>query len=362
MERYGDTNTTRILNPREKCQIEAIKTKEEFDKIIEDNPKITVTELAILLNINEAYMAKVLRKYGHVDVINKYNGVSSIEMSLRNFIETFGYEIETSNRTILNGKELDIYIPELKIAFEFNDNYWHSDLFKDKKYHQNKSLECRQKGIRLIHIYEYEWKDPEIKQKLKNLISNILEKNKNKIYARNTYIKSIDVTLEKEFLNNYHLQGYTASSVKLGCFDKKTDELLGVMTFGTPRFSTDTEYEIIRLCWKSNITVLGGTEKLFNYFINKYKVNSIGTYADLNKFTGTVYTRLGFEDNGVSDPGYMWVSKEGDEVLPRYKTQKHKLLKLGLGGYGRTEDEIMKTIGYYKIYNSGNLRYTWNKK
>ena len=75
---------------------------------------------------------------------------------------------------LLNGKELDIYIPEKHIAIEFNGNYWHSSELKDIHYHQEKSLNCLKLGIRLIHIYEYEWvNDKEnIKLFLKNTILN----------------------------------------------------------------------------------------------------------------------------------------------------------------------------------------------
>lgn len=359
LERYGDTNTTRINNPREDWQREALESKEAFDKIINNNPNITVTDLAIILGINEAYTTKILRKYGHEDIINEYNGVSSIEISLRNFIESFGYEIETSNRKILKGKELDIYIPELNLAFEFNGDFWHSHLFKDKNYHQEKSMKCSKENIRLIHIFEYEWRKQETREKIEQYISNILSKENKIVYARNTIIKNIDSTVTKEFLNKYHLQGYASASINLGCYDNETEELIGVMTFGNPRFSDDAEYEIIRLCWKSNTRIIGGAEKLFKHFIEKYKPKSISTYTDFAKFTGQVYTRLGFKENGISDPGYVWIRKNDYNILHRYQTQKHKLLEQGLGKFGNTEDEIMENLGYFKIYNSGNLKFIW---
>jgi hypothetical protein len=52
---------------------------------------------------------------------------------------------------------LDLYIPSLSLAIEYNGTHWHSIEhcpIIDK--HLNKSLLCREKGIRLIHIYEFE--------------------------------------------------------------------------------------------------------------------------------------------------------------------------------------------------------------
>lgn len=48
-------------------------------------------------------------------------------------------------------------------------------------------------------------------------------------------------------------------------------------------------------------------------------------------------------------------------VLSRYQTQKHKLIEQGLGVYGSTEDDIMYNIGYYKIYDSDNIKMLWTK-
>lgn len=363
LAKYGDTNTTRILNPREQWQIDALDSKENISKIINDNKNITVTELAKLLDVTEPSLIKALRKYELDNIVKEYNGVSSIELSVRNFIESLGYSIVTNDRKLLKGQEIDIYIPELKLAIEFNGNYWHSSLCKDKKYHQNKTIACARLGIHLIHIFEYEWRDEVTQAKLKEYLKGIIQKDSKKlIYARNTTIKLINSEKTREFLNKYHLQGYTTSSIELGCFDNNTDELLGVMTFGKSRFDTEADYEIIRLCWKSDITVVGGTQKLFNTFVKSYDVEYMVTYADVSKFTGNIYLDLGFKTEGISEPGYVWVNNRDNTVLKRYQTMKHKLIEQGFGSYGSTEDEIMENLGYLKIYNSGNVKLHWSKR
>ena len=84
---------------------------------------------------------------------------SNIEKELVSFIETFYFDtiIENTKR-IITPKELDIYLPDIHLAIEFNGTYWHSigHNNKNKRYHLEKSLACREKGIRLIHIYEFE--------------------------------------------------------------------------------------------------------------------------------------------------------------------------------------------------------------
>lgn len=165
----------------------------------------------------------------------------------------------------------------------------------------------------------------------------------------------------KKFLDINHIQGWAASSINIGCY--YNSELIGIMTFGKPRFNNNYQYELIRYCWKSHINVVGGAEKLFKYFIKNNYVDSIITYSDISKFTGKSYSNLGFKPlkNAITQPNYVWYNHSNNNVVSRYNTQKAQLVKIGLDKYGDTEDEIMYNLGYYKIYNSGNIAMEWRK-
>ena len=336
-------------------------SKEEIIKLIEEfknkyNRKPFTNELANMLNTSVRTAQSNIEKYNLRPYLN--NSFSSAYE--REIAEMFPTAI-LGSRSIIPPYELDIYIPERKLAIEFNGTYWHSSINKDMNYHQNKTIECAKKGIRLIHIFEYEWVHPQKREIIKNLLKDT---DKKRFFARKTYIRKITKTECSEFLNRYHLQGYTASSIMLGCFIKNEDNqesLLGVMTFSPPRFDKKYDFEIVRLCWRDDVIVTGGTEKLFKHFIKVYKPSSVLTYADISKFTGNVYTRIGFKpaSNSITKPNYVWVSNHNEEVLPRYKTQKKKLLKMRLGTEDQTEDEIMSNLGYMKVYDSGNIKLEW---
>lgn len=98
-----------------------------------------------------------------IDTIIKYSlenhlYTSMAEKSIVEYIKTFynGTIIENTRTTIHRG-ELDIFIPDLKLAIEYNGTYWHDyNKSNDREYHLRKSIKCRNKGIRLIHIYEFE--------------------------------------------------------------------------------------------------------------------------------------------------------------------------------------------------------------
>lgn len=102
------------------------------------------------------------------------SSISKPEIELQKFIVSAGYNIELNKRNIISPYELDIYIPELKIAIEFNGLFWHySQKHFRAGYHAMKSNLCREKGIGLFHVREELWiKD---KENMKKIILKYLE-------------------------------------------------------------------------------------------------------------------------------------------------------------------------------------------
>ena len=83
---------------------------------------------------------------------------SNKEKQLLDFIkENYDGEIISNSRKIINPYEIDIYLPELNLAYEFNGLYWHNELYKDKNYHQMKYELCKKQNIHLIQIWEDDW-------------------------------------------------------------------------------------------------------------------------------------------------------------------------------------------------------------
>ena len=235
---------------------------------------------------------------------------SGKEIQLINFIkENYKGQIIENDRKILNGKELDIYLPDLKLSFEFNGLFWHNELYKEQNYHLNKTDECLNNGIQLIHIWEDDWcYKNEI---VKSIILNKLGKTPNKIYARKCEIKEIkDNNVISNFLNQNHIQSYINSSIKIGLY--YNDELVSLMTFGKKRKfmnskSKEGEFELLRFCNKLNTNIIGGASKLFKYFIKNYKYTEITTYANRCHSNGNIYEKLGFNFIRKTEPNYFYI-------------------------------------------------------
>ena len=104
---------------------------------------------------------------------NCSNYVSNPEIEVSEFVKSLNLQILTSKRNIIKPYELDIYIPSLNKAIEFNGTYWH---YSKKHFipgkHGNKSNLCREKGIKLLHIREDLWNRD--KEKMKQIILKFL--------------------------------------------------------------------------------------------------------------------------------------------------------------------------------------------
>ena len=101
--------------------------------------------------------------------------ISKAEVHIANFIKSLKHDVLTSKRNIIKPYELDIYIPSLSKAIEFNGTYWHysKKYFKPGK-HSYKSNLCREKGIKLLHIREDLWLKNQ--EKMKQVIIKFLSK------------------------------------------------------------------------------------------------------------------------------------------------------------------------------------------
>lgn len=288
---------------------------------------------------------------------------NTLENELYNFITSIipsNIIIKRNDRTILFGKELDIYIPFKKLAIELNGLYWHSESGGriNKSYHLNKLKNCMYHGIKLIHVFENEWNYK--KNIVKSIIKNHLGCVDLKIYARNCLVKTITENEKSIFLENNHLQGNDRSSIKLGLFYE--NELVSVMTFGKSRFDKSIQYEMFRYCNKINTSITGGASKLFSYFTKNFSPISVISYNDRRYFDGELYKNLGFVFHSITPPNYFYISSDYKTLYGRQSYQKHKLSKI-LKNFNPniSEWQNMKLNGFDRIWDCGNGKWVWKK-
>ena len=300
---------------------------------------------------------------GRTPICRKCNPytISKFEIDFRNTMLS-NYDVEFNSRNVIPPREIDCFLPSYRLAIECNGVYWHSEAKgKDKKYHVNKTEQCDELGIQLLHIWDIEWYNQ--RDIVTSVINSYLKKNKT-LYARKGRISIVSNADKKLFLQNNHLQGDAASSVNLGLYIN--NELTALMTFGKSRFNKTIEWELVRYCQLTHTNVVGGASKLFLYFVRNFSPTTIITYADRRWFSGNMYKHLGFEFSHNSTPNYFYFSLNSQpSLVSRIKFQKHKQKDL-LATFdpALTEWENMQNNNYTRIWDCGNSVWIYkiNKK
>jgi len=281
---------------------------------------------------------------------NKNYFKSNGEHEIKNFLDSLELKnIELNRKYMLNGTEIDIYLPDYNLGIEYNGVYWHSELFKHKTYHNEKKKLGYTKGINIINIWEDDWNDNIKRMIIKSRLTAVLGKS-NKLFARKCQIKNINHNDAKEFFCNNHLQGYTNSKIKIGLYFEH--KLVSLMTFSLKK----TKWELSRFANLKEYSVIGAFSKLLSYFIKNYKPTNLFTYADLDwsDFKNNVYEKNNFKFLTETVPSYFWV--DGGKRIHRLNYSKQKLINLGFDK-DKTEIEIMHSLKKYRIWNCGNLKY-----
>ena len=290
------------------------------------------------------------------------NHLSYAEDEIYNLISKY-YETERNNRTVLNGQEVDIYVPCLKMGIEYHGLRWHGENFgKNRKYHLNKLNVANENGIKLIQIFEDEYVNSKdiVINKIKHIL-HIADGDLRKIPARKCKIKKINREDAKVFLTRYHIQGYVPSTIHYGAF--LSDELVAVMSF---TFS-ENKWTLGRFASNYNCVCQGIGGKLFKHFIREHNPTYIKSFADRRWTTDVndnLYTKLGFQMSVLLEPEYRYVNYKlfGCNRMHKFSFRKQLLHKKYGFPLTMTESEMTKEMGCDRIWDCGLIKYVWTKQ
>ena len=247
-----------------------------------------------------------------------------------------------------------------KYLIEVDPAYTHScttpsafDKPKAKTYHQTKTIIANKHKFECIHFFEWDNEDKVIE---------ILNPNKEKIYARKCDIRELTKLETDRFLIDNHLQEtLRIQPIRYGLF--YNDLLIQVMTFGKPRYNKNYEYELLRLCTKQGIYVVGGAEKLFKHFVKINSPQSIISYCDNSKFNGNVYLRLGFSFSHTTPPSIHWYNMQTKQHITDQLLRQHGADRL-IGtnfGKGTNNQQILLDNGFVGVADCGQKVYEWKQ-
>lgn len=286
--------------------------------------------------------------------------ISRAEIELFEFVKSIAPQSYQSDRKLIGPYELDIVIPEHKLAIEYCGLFFHSSAMKiDRNYHLRKHELCEQIGFRLITIFEDEW--VEKTEMVKATLRHFIGVSDRGIGARQAVLKEIDWKTAKPFLEQQHLLGGGSPTAKnVGAFDP-AGTLIAVMTFGKPsdergrfdavemkRFATD----------KRNHPGLGS--RMFAWALSRYGFDRVVAFVDRRWFTGSFKTISGFRVDGVTPPTFFWVNTDGRRKR-RFITKADLLEIDDFYGSSLTKPEMMAQLGYHRIWDCGKVRLLWER-
>lgn len=263
---------------------------------------------------------------------NKFisQGTSKEELELANALqlEIPNHKVYRGDRTVLHGREIDIYVPSLALGVEFHGLMWHKD--KDPSYHLYKAVEAEKQGVFLIQIFEDEW------LKKKALVVDLLRK----VLGKYREIPLQDCTLLKlsekeasEFFEGSHLLGYPSeATLSLGLSYK--NELI----YAAAIQETENSWIILRDAHRRTLKVEKALSAICSALLNK-KEKLIRAVIDRRLSDGKDFKEIGFKELKATPPNVYYSCDLEQRIL------ESKL---------PVELRENKDIEWYKYYDAGN--------
>jgi len=284
------------------------------------------------------------------------------EEQLATWLTELGVEFEVRNRKLIAPKELDIYIPSLKLAFEFNGLYYHSNAVRSevdaRNLHKVKSDIAMSAGVRVVHIFgDTLMKFPDAVKLLVHKLTN----NVPSVGARSLSFQQVTSSVANAFLSQSHVQGGVSGGTPIGMYFK--DSLVGVAVFSRRKSargsSSATEFELVRFA--STLRIVGGLQRSLAFFKSTHpECASVVSYVDLSMFSGVGYKSAGFVHVSSSIPDYRVVTSPYLERMHKSNFTRAKLAKkLPAFDPALSERENCLNNGIYRVYDCGIAKYVY---
>lgn len=314
--------------------------------------KMSVVGIARHLNCAEGSVVFAIHSHGILYEPSRYSVTSDIELKLFSFVNSVNPDAIS---TYKDGKHLDVFIPRLKLGFEFNGVYWHSEAKKTRYYHAEKVEYFYDRGIRYVQIWEDDWINNQ--GVVKRFIRNLLGQN-NRIGARKTSVVELSQSEFSAFMDEHHMQGSTSAGIRLGLvYDDKLVAAMGFKNVASNVTSVGKTAELVRF---ANINVTGAFTKLLKHFERNFDYEYIKSFADLEIVDkrSNVYSKHGFVAEDVIEPDYRYYNYRTGMREHKFGYRKSTFQKLGFDIDNKTERELALEYGLLRCYDSGKIKYT----
>lgn len=276
------------------------------------------------------------------------------QLEMFEFVKSICPDAIISDKDVISPKELDIWVPSKRFAIEYNGLYWHSSHRQiDPLYHVKKLESCTKNDIRLLSMFEDEWRDK--KDILCSMIRHRLGFPQRIFNARELAVSDVPSMEAKKFFENNHLEGHVAGIKYIG-LRNHDGELLACVSLRRPFHSKYTEFLELGRCATSLMTNvrgwLGKLSRAAAQYCKGLGHTKMMTYVDQRVGNGDGYALAGWklmEDGGR--PRFWWT-----DARMRY----NRFLYRADASRGLSQDEVAREAGVKKIFGCRNSLYFYN--
>ena len=296
---------------------DAILLGQDKDWLIEQHhaQHRSITEIAISIGYSPTALQRIFKRH-NIRIIRHPH--SNGEMDMLDFINTNTQtDVIQGDRELLQGFELDIYIPSMALAIEYNGVYWHRETHtRDSLYHLSKTSKCNDHGITLLQFWDLEWiyKRPQVEQ---TILKHILPTNTDD----NTIVHPTTEQIHHFIATT---QPHTKFSYSSSLGLEVDGVLCCVMLFNQINNG-------VHDMWVGVSSPFPNPRILLDLYSNTHPVNIVCVVADIRLGEWDMYEQLGFTEVMVESPKCKYFSNGSTSLTTKQNTQKdHRLWDCGV--------------------------------
>lgn len=275
---------------------------------------------------------------------------SKAQSEISEWMRGLGRVVTTNDRSKIGGLELDVFDAQAQFAIEYNGHYWHNITKKSSTYHQTKTDRCNEAGIRLLHVFEDEWRDK--RSIVESMIMHRLGMTRRKLDARECKLVKLSGDQRKRFFEANHIDGDVKAGIALALVHEA--EIVCAISLRAPfhkRYSGFTE--VARTCSALNTSVRGGMSRLMKAAKAHAETTdrpSLMTYVDTRFGASTeAWLKTGWRFDSATAVRWWWTDNHDRFNRFKYRADAEK---------GLTEDQVANAAGVVRIYGCKNQLFT----
>lgn len=304
------------------------------------------------------HIKKTNYKYIHNTKTGKCPDCSIVDSEGQNqvieFIKSLGItNVVKNTREIISPKELDIYLPDKRIAVEYNGLYHHCEISggnKKKTYHLDKWKRCLGRGITLYTITDQEWlhQRSQVEAGLKSVLNKVMHV----IDAEKCSVLEIKHNTATKFHAQNSINYNEIHGTHIGIL--YSNDLIACMSF------SDTS--LLNYSVKQNYTVTNGPQVAFAYYTDLTGITTITSSLRIEEPSLNILPLLGFMEVKHTRPNLLYYNKKYHTLHRPTELQQDKLPHLlPVFEADISYLENLRVNKYDRYFDCGNKIYVWRK-